>query len=93
MASNTLILKDGRHEWVDNDQHFQDLIREYMGDHAAEWYEDRIKNGVGDIHQLISTYIPNVSSLQSINESLDNMDMDDWHELFWSLYEIRGWRE
>ena len=41
----TLIrLKDGKREVVSRDRHFIDLLREYRGDDAAEFYEDRIKS-------------------------------------------------
>ena len=36
--------KDGKREVVSRDNHFIDLLREYMGDDAAEFYEDRIKS-------------------------------------------------
>ena len=39
-----LRLKDGKREVVLRDRHFIDLLREYMGDDAAEFYEDRIKS-------------------------------------------------
>ena len=39
-----LRLKDGKREVVSRDRHFIDLPREYMGDDAAEFYEDRIKS-------------------------------------------------
>ena len=39
-----LRLKDGKREVVSRDRHFIDLLREYMGDDAAEFYEDRIKS-------------------------------------------------
>ena len=39
-----LRLKDGKREIVSRDRHFIDLLREYMGDDAAEFYEDRIKS-------------------------------------------------
>ena len=39
-----LRLKDGKREVVSKDSHFIDLLREYMGDDAAEFYEDRIKS-------------------------------------------------
>ena len=38
-----LRLKDGEREVVSKDRHFIDLLREYTGDDAAEFYEDRIK--------------------------------------------------
>lgn len=37
-----LILKDGKREIVTKDRHFTDLIREYMGEDAAKFYEDRL---------------------------------------------------
>ena len=39
-----LRLKDGKREVVSKDRHFIDLLREYMGDDAAKFYEDRIKS-------------------------------------------------
>lgn len=42
--TTTLRLKDGKREVVSRDRHFIDLLREYMGDDAAEFYEDRIKS-------------------------------------------------
>lgn len=39
-----LRLKDGKRKVVSRDRHFIDLLREYMGDDAAEFYEDRIKS-------------------------------------------------
>ena len=39
-----LRLIDGKREVISRDRHFIDLLREYMGDDAAEFYEDRIKS-------------------------------------------------
>lgn len=39
-----LRLKDSKREVISRDRHFIDLLREYMGDDAAEFYEDRIKS-------------------------------------------------
>ena len=39
-----LRLKDGKREVVSRDRHFIDLLREYMEDDAAEFYEDRINS-------------------------------------------------
>lgn len=39
-----LILKDGKREVIWRDRHFSDLLREYMGNDAAEYYENRIKS-------------------------------------------------
>ncbi len=37
-----LILKDGKREIVTKDRHFTDLVREYMGEDAARYIEDRL---------------------------------------------------
>ena len=37
-----LQLRDGKREIVVNDRHFAELIRAYMGEDAARFYEDRI---------------------------------------------------
>lgn len=39
-----LILKDGKREIVTKDRHFTDLVREYMGEDAAQYIEDRLKD-------------------------------------------------
>ena len=39
-----LRLKDGKRMAVSRDRHFVDLLRKYMGDDAAEFYEDRINS-------------------------------------------------
>ena len=44
IVATMLRLKDGKREVVSRDRHFIDLLREYMRDDAAEFYEDRIKS-------------------------------------------------
>ena len=39
----TLILKDGKREFIGRDGHFTDVVREYMGNDAAQWFDDRIE--------------------------------------------------
>lgn len=39
-----LILKDGKREIVTKDRHFTDLVRAYMGEDAAEYIENRLKD-------------------------------------------------
>ena len=39
-----LILKDGKREIVAKDRHFEDLVREYMGDDAAQFFKDRLED-------------------------------------------------
>ena len=40
--ATVMILKDGKREIVAKDRHFAELIRAYMGEDAARFYEDRI---------------------------------------------------
>lgn len=89
---NTIITPDGKHHWIDKDSHFRDLIREYMGNDAADWYESRLED-IGNINQYVSQLIPNTDTIESINRSLDEMSIEQWHELFWTLSELRGWDE
>lgn len=44
IVATMLRLKDGKRDVVSRDRHFIDLPREYMGDDAGEFYEDRIKS-------------------------------------------------
>ena len=90
--SNTIITKDGRHHYINRDTHFQDLIREYMGDDAAEWYEDRIKPFTG-IHTVIRRSFPNLLSIREFNRALDQMTEAEYHHLMALLSECRGWDE
>lgn len=39
---DTIRTKDGKVEYIGRDRHFQDLLREYIGDDASRFYEDRI---------------------------------------------------
>lgn len=90
--SKVIITKDGRREWIDSDSHFRDLIREYIGDSAAEWYEHRIES-FGDIKAHIDKCFPEPRTLSEINRALDRMDQEQWDTLFWTLSELRGWDE
>lgn len=58
-----LILKDGKREVVSRDRHFTDLLREYMGNDAAEYYEER----VGDL-------IETVDEVKEMLEALDSLE-------------------
>lgn len=42
--SDTIITKDGKREFIGRDLHFQDLLRKYIGDDAADFYRNRIKD-------------------------------------------------
>lgn len=47
-----LILKDGRREFIGRDSHFTDLLRETLGNDAAQWFEDRIQDLQNEIESL-----------------------------------------
>lgn len=88
----TVTTPDGKIHWIGNDSNFRELIREYIGNDAADWYERRFED-IGEINNYVSKLIPNTDSIASINKSLDEMSIDQWHELFWTLSELRGWDE
>jgi hypothetical protein len=90
--SKTIVTKDGKVHWIDSDSHFRELIREYMGNDAAMWYELRFKD-IGEINQYVNRLFPETRSLLNINKALDEMSVDDWKELFWTLSELSGWDE
>jgi hypothetical protein len=90
--TNTIVTPDGKRHWIASDSHYRDLVREYMGNDAADWYEHRLED-FGNIQEIINTYIPNRDSVHEINQCLDAISLDQWHELFWTLSELRGWDE
>lgn len=47
-----LILNDGRREVIGRDGHFTDLLRETLGNDAAQWFEDRIQDLQNEIESL-----------------------------------------
>ena len=67
----TLILKDGRRELVSRDRHFTDLLRKYMGDDAAQYYEDR----VGDLLRTIDK-AKSYSNVREIREALEDVEYE-----------------
>lgn len=47
-----IITKDGKREFVGRDLHFQDLLRKYIGDDAANYYRRRIEEMENVFDQL-----------------------------------------
>ena len=92
MASNTIYTLDGKHHYIDKDSHFRDLIREYMGNNAAEWYEDRI-HSIDNIHDFLTNFLPNTDSLRAIHTALNKLSLGQWEDLLYALDELRGWDE
>lgn len=64
-----LILKNGKREVVSRDRHFSDLLREYMGRDAAEYYENRIKS-ILDIIDEARESLDGMESLEDVKETV-----------------------
>ena len=62
----TIITKDGKREFIGRDLHFQDLLRKYIGDDAADYYRDRIESMEAIFDQL----------RQVLDTDLDHRDLD-----------------
>ena len=62
----TIITKDGKREFIGRDFHFQDLLRKYIGDDAADFYRDRIEDMENLFDQL----------RQVLDTDLDHRDID-----------------
>lgn len=85
--------KDGKLHNIIKDSDFQQLCREYMGDDAARWYEERLKPYDG-IHQMIIEKFPSLTrSLALFLKDLDTLDSDDMWTLMMALDSLRGWDE
>ena len=83
--------KDGLQHYLFNDSNFRELIRDYMGNDAADYYEQRLHD-FDNVSDLIDKHFPpSVTTLAEVNEALDKLNNDEWRELFWSLRELRGW--
>lgn len=61
-----IITKDGKREFIGRDLHFQDLLRKYIGDDAADFYRDRIEDMENLFDQL----------RQVLDTDLDHRDID-----------------
>lgn len=74
-----LILKDGKREIVSNDRHFKDLVREYMGEDAAQHIEDRLKDifdAVDEAKQITREGSINRDNFDAIYEILSGVNYD-----------------
>lgn len=80
---DTLITKDGKRHLICRDTHFEELLRDYLGDDAAQWYRERI----GRID----------SALDAIEwmRGMDDFDLprDDLIEIAQAVKDIPGWDE
>lgn len=67
-----LILKDGKREVIWKDRHFSDLLREYMGNDAAEYYENRIKS-IFDVVDEAKEMLIVLDPTEDIGETVRNI--------------------
>lgn len=77
-----IITKDGKREFVERDLHFQDLLRKYIGDDAADYYHNRIEEMesiLDELKSLVDTRL-NLQCLDEailiLNEDVDKVRWD-----------------
>lgn len=71
-----LRLRDGKREIVMNDRHFAELIRAYMGEDAARFYEYRIGDVLSAVREaklVAREGDPNRYNLDAIYDILDEV--------------------
>ena len=77
--ATVMILNDGKREIVTKDRHFTELIRAYMGEDAARFYEDRIGDVLSAVREAKSVARegdPNRYNLDAIYDILDEVTDD-----------------
>lgn len=78
-----IITKDGKREFIGRDLHFQDLLRRYIGDDAADFYRDRIEE-MECIFDELKSLADTRLDLQNLDEAIRilNQDVDKvrWDE-------------
>lgn len=70
-----IITNDGKREFIGRDLHFQDLLRKYIGDDAADFYRDRIEDMeciFDELKSLVDTRI----DLQNLDEAIRILNQD-----------------
>lgn len=82
--SDILITKDGKRHVICRDTHFEELIRDYLGNDAAQWYRDRIG--------LIDNALSSVEWMLRIDDDF-NLPRDDLIEIVQTVKDIPGWDE
>ena len=96
---------DGKSTLVASDDHFLELIRQYMGDEAGEWYASRIGR-VDECLDAIRSYSPPnpvvdperpcvsaTLTLDAIGKWFDGIDDDTRCCILWDMLDIPGWNE
>ena len=96
---------DGKSTLVANDDHFLELIRQYMGDEAGEWYSERIGR-VDDCLKAIRFYnppepqpnpkYPNLAAVltfDSVAGWFESLDEDTRCCVLLDMLDIPGWNE
>ena len=70
-----IITKDGKRVFIGRDIHFQDLIREYIGDDAADFYRDRIEE-MECIFDKLKSLVDTRLDLQNLDEAIHILNQD-----------------
>ena len=76
-----IITKDGKREFIGRDLHFQELLRRYIGDDAANYYRDRIEE-MECIFDELKSLVDTRLNLQNLDEAIhilnQNVDKVRW---------------
>lgn len=78
-----LITKDGKRHLIYRDTHFEELLQDYLGDDAAQWYRERIWR--------IDSALDAIEWMRG----MDYFDLprDDLIEIAQAVKDIPGWDE
>lgn len=70
-----IITKDGKREFIGRDLHFQDLLRRYIGDDAADFYRNRIEK-MECIFDELKSLVDTRLDLQNLDEAIRILNQD-----------------
>ena len=70
-----IITKDGKREFIGRDLHFQDLLRRYIGDDAADFYRNRIEE-MECIFDELKSLVDTRLDLQNLDEAIRILNQD-----------------
>lgn len=80
--ADTIITKDGKRCVIGKDSHFVELLRDSLGDGAADWYKERVEDLTKGIDE-IGKYLPIAYLNRNDDDALDMMND--------ILQDLRGW--
>ena len=79
----TIGTADGKNHWINSDTHFEELIRTYIGQEAAEWYHTRIMS--------VEDKVKEIRELRG--KDYEATPIDQLREIAYIAQEIPGWNE